>query len=124
MERIMQKELKTLNERIADRIGKELVDFIPKEQWQCMVDSEVQKFKRETGPKIIRDLLQEEYKKYLKSEIELLTATTEWNELTQQYTSSKLTELIAASGGEIFAAVLQPAMSQVMQDLRGRLNGY
>ena len=117
------KSLQTLNERIADRIGKELVDLIPPEQWQELVDSEIAKFKQQVAPGIIQELLKEAYTTQVRRAVDALCSTDEWDELTSTHTNAKLTELLAASGGTIFAGVMQPAMSIVLQDLRSRL-GY
>lgn len=121
----MPNELQTLNERIAERVGENLVDLIPAEQWQEIVDRECQAFYSQTAPKIIQEMLRERFRACANAQLDELCHTDEWNHITQQYTSSKLREFIGESGGEIFAAVLSPAMSQVMSDLRNRLqSGY
>ena len=117
----MNKELQTLNERIAERIGKELVELIPADQWQTMVDNEVAKFKRETAPQIIRNLLNEAYMDKAKGTIDKLTSTTEWNNQTQTQINADLEKFIGESAGVIFAGMLSPSMQMVLQDLRGRL---
>ncbi len=119
----MGNELQTLNERIAERIGKDLVELIPADQWQALVDGEVRKFRNDTAPKLIKQLLIDAYTEQAKSSIGELCNTDEWNSITGEMTSSKLKELIAESGGAIFGAVLTPAMGMVLQDLRNRL-GY
>ncbi len=121
----MGNELQTLNERIAERIGKDLVELIPQDQWQAMVDAEVLKFRRDIAPKIIQEMLSEAYREQAKTAIQELCVTDEWSAITQTMTSSKLKEFIAESGGQIFAGVLTPAMGMVLQDLNSRLNnGY
>lgn len=118
-------QLQSLNERIAERIGGELVSLIPEGEWQKLVDVEVAKFKREVAPAIIQDLLKETFKNKAVQDIDELCQTGKWNQLTNEYTFPKLREFIGASGGEIFAAVMSPTMANVLSDLRNRLqNGY
>jgi len=119
----MTNELQTLNERIAERIGKDLVSLIPEDQWQEIVDKEIHNFKLVVAPKIIKELLTEAYKERAKKEVSALLITDEYNELTNEYINKALTKLLADSGGIIFAGMMQPAMQMVLQDLRSRL-GY
>lgn len=119
----MVNELQTINERIAERVGEQLVDLIPEDQWKTMVDREINKFKLETAPKLIRELIKEKYTDSLKKAVDELLLQDEWNDLTQNFTNESLKKLLSASGGEIFAGVMQPAMQQVMRDLRNNL-GY
>lgn len=120
----MSDQLQTLNQRIAERIGKELIDLIPPDQWQALVDAEVAKFRQETAPKIVAELLREAFKNQAIASVNHLTLTNEWDELTQTYINTKLKDFIGSSGGEIFAAVLSPAMTMVLSDLRNRLTNY
>jgi hypothetical protein len=119
----MGTELQTLNERIAERIGKDLVELIPQDQWQALVDTEVAKFKRETAPNIIRELMQEAYMNKAKATIDKLTTSTGWDSVTQEQINEELEQFIGKSAGAIFAGMLSPSMQMVLQDLRGRL-GY
>ena len=121
----MSQELQTLNQRIAERIGKDLVELIPEDQWQALVDKEVEKFQRETAPEIIKELLTEKFKEHAVDRVSELSNTVEWSDITSTYTNEKLRQFIAQSGGEIFAGVLTPAMQMVISDLNQRLNsGY
>lgn len=121
----MNNRLETLNERIADRIGRDLVELIPEDEWQQLVNKEIRKFKLDIAPKIIQEMLKETYKNEAKAAIQELTLTDEWSEITGNMTSSKLKEFISEGGGMIFAGVLSPAMSMVLQDLNNKLNsGY
>lgn len=116
--------LSTLNERIAEKIGKELIDLIPPEQWQQMVDIEISKFKRDIAPTIIQNEIQNIYKAQLSLKLTELTTSGEWNEITQEFDTNRLKTFIGECGGEIFGAVLAPAMSQVFQNLRNQLSVY
>lgn len=119
----MTNELKTLNEKIAEKVGENLVDLIPQDQWQAIVDKEVQIFKNQTAPRIIQDLLKEAYLERAKGVISELADTTEWDEITGEYTNKALEQFIGQSAGVIVGTMLTPAMQQVLQDLRYKL-GY
>jgi len=119
----MGQELQTLNERIAEKIGKDLVDLIPKDQWQKMVDVEIHNFKQHAAPKIISELIEAEYRKEVIKCVNVFCTTDDWNKLTNEPINNALTELLADSGGVIFAGMMQPAMQMVIQDLRNRI-GY
>jgi len=114
-------ELQTLNERISEKVGKELVDLIPKEQWQAIVDNEVLKFKRETVPSIIKEMLTDTYKEKTREYMDKLTTTDGWQQLSNNHLSSELKKLIAESSAEIFAGMLSYPMQQVMMNLRSQL---
>lgn len=121
----MGNKMQSLNERIAERVGENLVDLIPDDQWQALVDEEVRKFRTVKAPQIIQEVLTETYKTQAKAEILKLIDTDEWSEITGNMTSSKLKAFITECGGQIFAGVLTPAMGMVLQDLHSRLNnGY
>ena len=120
----MTKELQTLNQRIAERIGKDLVDLIPPDDWQRLVDTEVRKFWQDTAPGIIQELLREAYLAKAKAEIEKLTDTSEWDCETQTQINKDLERFIGAAAGTIFAGMLSPAMQMVLGNLRTQVNGY
>lgn len=119
----MSQELQSLNERIAERVGKELVDLIPEDQWQEIVNNEIANFKRETLPKMLKAALADAFKESVQAEVQKLATGNEYNQITGTYTNSALKQFIGDSGGEIFAAVLSPAMTQVMQQLLSQLHG-
>ena len=118
----MGAELKTLNERIAERVGEQLVDLIPEDQWQAIIDDEIKKFTTSTLPSMIRQMLEKEYMDRLRALVQQF-ALISWDEYGNQAASEELEKFIGAASGQLIAAMLSPAMSMVMQDLRGRL-GY
>lgn len=122
-ENAMENELQTLNQRIAERIGKELVDLIPDDQWQALVDAEIAKFKRDTAPKIIQELMRDVYMTKAKVTIDKLTSSSGWDSMAQQQINDELEKFIGKSAGVIFAAMLSPSMTMILQDLRNRI-GY
>ena len=118
----MTNELKTINEKIAEKVGENLVDLIPQDQWQAIVDKEVQIFKTQTAPKIIQDLLKEAYLERARDTLSELVDTTEWDNITQDTTNKALEKFIGQSAGVIVGAMLTPAMQYVLQDLRNKLS--
>jgi len=117
----MSKELQTLNERIAERIGKDLVDLIPDDQWQQMVNREIVLFKNQKAPAIIQKVLSDAYMDVAKREVNKLIVTEEWDADTEQYVHAEITKFIAKSSGVIVAGMLSPSMSVILQDLKNRL---
>jgi hypothetical protein len=119
----MGNEMQTLNERIAERIGKDLVDLIPDDQWQKMVDKEIATFKNVTAPKIINALMREAFTNAAKLRVDELCLSDDWNSMTNEQINTRLKEFLGDSAGVIFGAMLAPTMGMVLQDLRNRL-GY
>jgi len=78
----MKNELQSLNERIAERIRSELIDFIPQDEWQSIVNTEINKFRTVTIPEIIEELLREAYMYKIKVEIGGLITSHEWDTVT------------------------------------------
>lgn len=119
----MSKELQALNERIAEKVGAELVDLIPADQWQAIVDAQIREFREKTAPKIISELFEQKFRDFAKARVDELSLTGDWDHITSQYTNDKLIEFLGKSGGAIFAHVLEPAMRDVLYRLRHEL-GY
>jgi hypothetical protein len=119
----MSNELQTLNEKIAERIGKDLVDLIPKDQWQSMVDNEISKFRRDTAPGLIRDLIKDDFLARARIELDKLTSASEWNDEAKAYINEELIKYISSSSGSIFAGMLAPSTQMVLENLRHNL-GY
>jgi len=117
----MSNELQTLNQRIAERVGKELIDLIPENQWQLIIDREVDKFKSQTLPEIIHELMKDVYTEKVRESIEKLTSNNEWNYQTQETINKDLEKFIGANAASIFGAMLSPVMTSVLSDLRSRL---
>jgi len=116
-------DLQTLNERIAERVGENLVDLIPQDQWQQIVNKEIETFKNVTAPKVISEMILKAFEESIKSHIGSFTHTNDWSSMTQEGTNAELKKFLGECGGEMFAAILNPAMHQVMHNLRNQL-GY
>jgi len=119
----MSNELQSLNARIAERIGKDLVELIPADQWQQLVDKEVERFTQDVAPQIIQDMMKEAYLNKAKGTIDTLISSQEWNDTTQTTINTELEQFIGQSAGNIFAGMLSPSMQIVLTNLRNQL-GY
>ncbi len=116
----MKKDLQTLEQKIAEKIGEELVDLIPKDQWQAIVHSEITKFKAEVLPDLIQKALLDYHKENVVNLINGLI-NPEWSTDFQEQTYKELEIFIGKSSGVILAAMLSPSMGMALQDLRNRL---
>ncbi len=117
----MGNELQSLNERIAERVGDGLVDLIPPEQWQKIIDAEVAKFTQTILPKVVQDLLMEEYKLRAQTIITTLPTSQGWDAQTNEQIYEELEKFIGKSSGVIVASMLGPSMQMVLQDLKSRM---
>ena len=120
----MGNEMQTLNERIAERVGKELVDLMPEGDWQKLVDAQLQSFKQGKAPKLIDEMLAERLKVSVSAELDKYCRSDEWNNLVNLGTSKAVTELISQNGAQILAGILSPVMTQAVQDFKQRMGYY
>ncbi len=120
----MSTEIQSLNQKIAERVGEQLVDLIPPDQWQAIVDREVTKFQQDTAPQIIREMLSKQFRDDFALRLEGITRSAEWNVATSEYENEVLTKFIAANAGEIFSGMLSAPMQQALLNLRQQLGNY
>lgn len=116
-----EKQLQTLNERIAEKVGENLIDLIPADQWQEIVDQQVVIFKRDTAPKIIKKELDKAYREKIVGAVIKLTSQDGWDYQTNLAIHSELEKFIGQSAGVIVGAMLTPSMATVLNDLRTQL---
>lgn len=111
-------ELQTLNQRIAEKVGKELIDLIPPDQWQKIVDDQIFIFKRDIAPKVI----QEELKKLLEGKVkEVLSAPEfnyEYNQFGQRLAGEAVDVLIKRSAPELVSALFGGAIQHAVDQLK------
>lgn len=119
----MTKELQTLNERIAERVGKELIDLMPEGEWQKLVDQQLSHFKTTKAPQIINEMIAERMREQVRLELDKYAISDEWNQVINTGVNKAMVELIADNGAQILAGMLSPVMQQVAQDFRNRM-GY
>lgn len=118
---LMNKEIQTINQRIAEKIGHELINLIPPETLQNMVDQEIAKFKKEELPKIIKQLISEEYVNKVKIRIDQFTQSGEWNSMTNEMVNQQLVEFLGDNMSAIFSALIYRASSQALDNMRSKL---
>lgn len=114
--------MSTISERIAERVGEELVSLLPQDVWQSLIAQEVEKFKTVTAPKLIEEELTKKYRELVVQEVDTI-CTPEWSDEVQAFVHANLIKLIEESGGAMLAGILSPSMQMVLSDLRNRL-GY
>ena len=119
----MNTELQSLNTRIAERVGESLVDLLPENVWQEIIDKEIKKFEEVVLPAIIQDILKETCMTKVKTTIDNLLYESSFDSITQTYINNKLKEFIGDSSGVILAGMLTPSMQAVLSNLRNQL-GY
>ena len=119
----MTNEMQRLSDRIAEKVGKELVDLIPPDQWKSLIEKQIAHFKEHEVPKIINQMLTERLKEDVKIKLDKYCLQDTWNQFTGSMTNEAITQLIKNTAPEIVASMLSPIMSQIVQDFRGRL-GY
>ena len=116
--------LQTLNERIAERVGKELIDLMPADEWKQIINKTVTQYKTEVIPKIILEILTENLKIDIARKLHGAYYTDQWNATVNKMTNEAVKDMLIKSVPEIFAAMLEPVTSGLMQDLRNRMQNY
>lgn len=118
-----EKDLQTLEQRIADKVGKELIDLIPEHEWQKLVSNQIDYFKTTKAPKILQELFEQEFKKYTTNLLSRLLGTQTWDNLLQEYTYPEIEKYLIASGQTLFTSMMSPVLAMALQDFRNRI-GY
>lgn len=117
----MNKELKTLNERIAEKVGESLVDLIPPEKWQALVDSEIRVFMRDKAPSVIQEELTKMLRKKVSTVLNQVEMQSKWDSLAGEQLNETIKQMLEQSAPVVFSAMLQPVMTGFLGDLRSRL---
>ena len=111
----------SLEERVAEKVGSELVDLIPKEQWNELIASQVEHFTKNIAPKIIEAELEKRFTEAIRFELSSPEYAETWNQVSQTYTSEAVKKIVIESAPEIFAAMLEPVTSGFIQNLRNQM---
>lgn len=117
----MANELATLEERISEKIGQSLIEVIPQEQWDQLMNKQIHKFMNEDAPKIIQRQLEKLLMQNVEHRLSLMSMSTDWNEVTQQNTNKMVESFIKNGAAEFFAAMMAPAVSAGIQNLRSEV---
>lgn len=113
----MSNEIQILKDVIAERVGKELVNLIPKDQWEALIQQQINQFMSATAPAIIK----EELTRKLKEDIAKHIPQEQWDISCQEYVNPLVQEIITKAAPEIMGAMLHPVMSGVISQLRSML---
>lgn len=118
----MGKELQTLNERIAEKVGENLVDLIPADQWEKLVSDQIDFFMTNKAPGIIQKLLTEELYKTVAGVLSSSEYITTWGNYGEELAADGVKAIIEKSAPTIFAAMFAPVADGLIRDLVQRLN--
>ena len=117
----MDKELQTLNERIAERVGKDLLDLMPAEEWKKLIDAQIHNYKTKIIPDMIQQILKENLKDDIKHKLSSTYYMENWHNTVNAMTSLAVKDMLKQAAPELFAAMLAPTMSGLLVDLRHKL---
>lgn len=116
------KNIQTLEARIAERVGKDLVDLMPPEQWTTLVAAATRKFRNETAPRIIEAELTRKLKEEMAAYMGQPEFTAQWSTLGHQAASEAVTELFKSSAPDILASMLGPTLQHFAESFRQSLH--
>lgn len=118
----MGKELQTLNERIAEKVGENLIDLIPADQWEKLVSDQIDFFMTNKAPGIIQKLLQNELQKTVAGVLSSSEYAGTWGNYGEQLSSDGVKAILEQSAPVIFASMFAPVADGLIRDLVTRLN--
>jgi hypothetical protein len=110
-------EIQTLKERIAEKVGKELFELMPEEQWNSMVESQINHFMTELAPKIIRSELELKLKEDIKGKILALSLNDEWNTIAGKGFNNELSQILVSSAPQIIANIMHNSAQDVLSNM-------
>ncbi len=114
----MDTEIQSLKDLIAEKVGKELVSLIPPDQWDRLIQQQIQEFQTKQLPIIVQEILSKKLKEELAAHI---GKNQLWDSYTGKYCNELVKEALEKSAPLIFSAMLTPVMSGFLEDLRNRL---
>lgn len=117
----MNDKIQTLNDRIAERVGKELYELIPQDEWKAIIERESRTFTEVTMPKVVRDMLHDKLKEDLKIHLSSGDFIETWNDQSQQMCSDAVKEMMVQSAPVLFAEIFSAPMQNVINNMRNQL---
>ena len=117
------KQLQTLEDKIAEKVGYELLDLIGQEKWTALIKSVTDEFMTNKAPRIIQDMLIKELQKQVIDKLKLDTAS-DWsanavNPIAKEFMISVMKE----AGATILANMFQNQVQQAIFSMNQN-NGY
>jgi predicted transcriptional regulator len=115
----MTNELRTLEEKIAEKVGSELVDLIGEEKWQEIIKATVDNFMTNKAPKLVEDMLVKQLQE------NVIAATKfgvepKYDGLVGQLASDFMVEVMKKAGPEVLANMFQYQIQTAIQNLNTR----
>lgn len=115
-----ENQMQTLNARIAEKVGKELVDLIDPDDWSKIIDEQVRIFKTDKLPGIVQDQLSKMFREDINNLISSKYKQEYANGISRT-TNEFVKETLKMAAPEILEAMLSPVMSGMLQDIQNRL---
>lgn len=115
----------TLEQKIAERVGKELIELIPPEQWQELVKGQINRFMTVEAPKVAQKLLEDKFKEDMHAYLaQNIWGTPVYSDLLYRTGNELVLKVTEQAAPMLFAAMLEPAITGLMRDLQHRIRGY
>lgn len=117
-------EVKSLNDKVKEKIKAAFVDLIPEDQWNSLVDATSKEFMNVELPKIVR----EELDKKLREEVVGLLQGKDWLEKwngSEYVASDMLGKIIRDSAPQMVEALFSKIVADAVNIVRNNLaRGY
>lgn len=117
----MSTEVQTFEQRVRDKLKKDIADLIPEEQLSKIVQIEMSEFLKTDLPKMIKAMLAEEIKEAINREMRKPQWVGQYNDLARQNVSEQVTKIITENAALMMTSMMAGVSSQLVTDLRYRL---
>lgn len=119
----MSKEMQTLRQNISERVGKELIDLFPDDQWQQIVDQEIKDFTNNKLRPMVKEMIAEEYRRHAWDYIQQNPVTSiSMHVETQGLVRELLNNAVRQNPGMILAALLEPTVRNLSMQMENALS--
>jgi len=119
------KKLISLEERIAERVGKELVDLIPEEQWRDLIKTQIDVFMRNKAPGIVQEMLRVKFMESVKVILDSADYADEWDSVSQaNVVGPAIQDLFKQAAPDILLGMINPVIQQLVYDFRNRVSQF
>lgn len=118
-----KKTIVSLEERIAERVGKELVSLIPEEQWKELINSQIDHFMHTKAPAIVQEQVRAAFLIRVKEILESPEFSDQWDfDLQQQVVGPAVKELFVKAAPEVFMGMIQPILQNALYNFKSQVN--
>ncbi len=114
----MGNEMQGLKDRIAERVGKDLLELIPKEQWDALVSQQIDHFLTNDAPGVIKNMLTEQLKETVKETLRCPNYQARWGEFGEKITSDGLNLVLRKAAPELVVALFEPMAQRIIDGIR------